>query len=93
MPPSKAAGSASASGAPATVSPPPGRGDDYPNARDVAALREAVEARHPGAAGLFATTWTAEYLRTVMSQPSREDRAVMRSFGYSAEKLAKAYEH
>jgi len=67
--------------------------ESYPSPDDVQRLRDKVLESEPSAALMFRGVWTPEYLRTVMTRPSKEDRSKMRSFDYSVKKLLKAFKY
>eukprot|EP00466_Bigelowiella_natans_P005278 jgi/Bigna1/75616/fgenesh1_pg.36_\ len=72
--------------------PPEGSDKCYPTVEDIDRLREELVIRKPKIRKLLETTWTRNYLKIVMTRPSKEDSKVMRSFDYTLKKLCEAFD-
>ncbi|GAB5367577.1 hypothetical protein AAMO2058_001242500 [Amorphochlora amoebiformis] len=64
----------------------------YPSGDDVKRLKAEVIKEHPDAEVMFQDCWSNDYIKLVMSQPSKEKPNEMRTFDYSVKKLCKAFE-
>lgn len=55
-------------------------------------MKAAVLKERPGSEKLFNSTWDDDYVRTLMSQPSKKDAKKQRTFEYSMKKLVKTFD-